>query len=130
MKNILLCTFVRGYRINSTIDDLIDQYGDIFDNNKIFLFASDDKKTYILSYNLITDESIDFYPNTVLVHRKKETNTMYTINAINELIKNLNNGILDKTYKIEWELYRNSLLIANNGAFKVIPTELKKIYNI
>lgn len=130
MKNILLCTFVRGYRINSTIDDLIDQYGDIFDNNKIFLFATDEKKTYILSYNLITDESIKFYPNTVLVHRKKETNTMYTINAINELIKNLNNGILDKTYKIEWELYKNSLLIANNGAFKVIPTELKKIYNI
>jgi hypothetical protein len=64
------------------------------------------------------------------VHRKKETNTMYTINAINELIKNLNNGILDKTYKIEWELYKNSLLVSNNGVFKVINTELKKIYNI
>jgi hypothetical protein len=55
---------------------------------------------------------------------------MYTINAINELIKNLNNGILDKTYKIEWELYKNSLLVSNNGVFKVIHTELKKIYNI
>ena len=130
MKNILLCTFVQGYAINSTIDDLVDEYGDIFDNNKIFLFATNEKKNYILSYNLITDQSIQFYKNTVLVHRKKETNTMYTINAINELIKNLNNGILDKTYKIDWELYRNSLLISNNGSFKVIETELKKIYNI
>ena len=26
--------------------------------------------------------------NTILVHRKKETNTLYTINALNELIKN------------------------------------------
>ena len=130
MKNILLCTFVKGYSINSTIDNLIDEYGDIFDNNKIFLFATNEKSNYILSYNLITDQSIQFYKNTVLVHRKKETNTMYTINAINELIKNLNNGILDKTYKIDWELYRNSLLVSNNGSFKVIETELKKIYNI
>ena len=130
MKNILLCTFVKGYSINSTIDNLIDEYGDIFDNNKIFLFATNEKNNYILSYNLITDQSIQFYKNTVLVHRKKETNTMYTINAINELIKNLNNGILDKTYKIEWELYKNSLLVSNNGVFKVINTELKKIYNI
>jgi hypothetical protein len=130
VKNILLCTFVQGYAINSTIDDLVDEYGDIFDNNKIFLFATNEKKNYILSYNLITDQSIQFYKNTVLVHRKKETNTMYTINAINELIKNLNNGILDKTYKIDWELYRNSLLVSNNGSFKVIETELKKIYNI
>jgi hypothetical protein len=130
VKNILLCTFVKGYSINSTIDNLIDEYGDIFDNDKIFLFATNEKNNYILSYNLITDQSIQFYKNTVLAHRKKETNTMYTINAINELIKNLNNGILDKTYKIEWELYKNSLLVSNNGVFKVINTELKKIYNI
>lgn len=130
MKNILLCTFVRGYAINSTIEDLVYEYGEIFDNNKIFLFATNDKKNYILSYNLITDTAISFYDNTVLVHRKKETNTMYTINAINELIKNLNNGVLDKTYKLDWELYKNSLLVANNGNFRVIPTELKKIYRI
>lgn len=130
MKNILLCTFVRGYMIDSTIDDLADIYGDIFDNNRIFLFSTNDKKTYILSYNLLTDSQINFYDNTVLVHRKKETNTMYTINALNELIKNLNNGVLDKNYQIEWELYRNSLLVSNNGGFKAIPTTLKKIYNI
>jgi hypothetical protein len=29
--------------------------------------------------------------NTILVHRKKQTNTLYTINALNELIKSLNN---------------------------------------
>lgn len=130
MKGILLCTFVRGYAINSTINDLLDEYGDLFDNNKIFLFATDDKNRYILSYNLLVDREIQFYDNTVLVHRKKETNTMYTINGINELIKNLNNGILDKNYKIEWELYKNSLLVSNNGQFKVISTQLKKIYNI
>lgn len=130
MKNILLCTFVRGYMIDSTIDDLVEQYYDMFDNKKIFLFATNEKKSYILSYNLIADHEIEFYSNTVLVHRKKETNTMYTINAINELIKNLNNGILDKTYKIDWNLYTNCILVSNGGNFKIIPTKLKKIYNI
>ena len=130
MKSILLCTFVRGYKINSTIDALMFDYADLFETNRIFLFSTDDKKSYILSYNLITNGSTDFYQDTILVHRKKETNTLYTINAINELIKNLNNGILDKSYKIDWELYKNSLLIANNGEFKAIPTQLKKIYYI
>lgn len=130
MNNLLLCTFVRGYRIQSTLEDLIFEYGDIFDNRKIFLFSTNENGNYILSYNLLTDESISFYENTIMVHRKKETNTMYTINAINELIKNLNNGVLDKNYRIDWESYRNSLLISTNNVFKIIPTELKKIYNI
>ncbi len=130
MKNILLCTFVRGYQIDNTLDLLIDNYGDLFDTGKIFLFSTDYNKSYILSYNLNTEDNIEFLNKTVVVHRKKETNTMYTINAINELIKTLNNGILDKTYKLNWELYKNSLLLANNNEFKIIPTQLKRIYNI
>lgn len=130
MKNILLCTFVKGYQIDETLDYLVESYDYLFDNRKMFLFATNYNKSYILTYNLKTDSNIDFYQKTVMVHRKKETNTMYTINAINELIKNLNNGILDKTYKIDWTLYSNSLLLANNGEFKIIPTTLKKIYNI
>jgi hypothetical protein len=66
----------------------------------------------------------------VLVHRKKETNTLYTINAINDLIKEINNGVLDKNYKIEWELYRNSILLSNNGVLTILPTTVKKIYRI
>jgi hypothetical protein len=130
VKNILLCTFVRGYQIDNTLDLLIDNYGDLFDTGKIFLFSTDYNKSYILSYNLNTEDNIEFLNKTVVVHRKKETNTMYTINAINELIKTLNNGILDKTYKLNWELYKNSLLLANNNEFKIIPTQLKRIYNI
>jgi hypothetical protein len=38
--------------------------------------------------------------NTILVHRKKETNTLYTINALNELIKKLNGGVVDIAYKV------------------------------
>jgi hypothetical protein len=40
--------------------------------------------------------------NTILLHRKKETNSLYTINALNTLIKSLNNGFLDKNYMVDW----------------------------
>lgn len=130
MKNLLLCTFVKGYKINSTLDDLKNEYYDYFDNNKIFLLGTDQKNSYILSYNLISDTEIDFYKNTILVHRKKETNTLYTINAINDLIREINNGVLDKTYKINWELYKNCILLSDNESVKIIPTVIKKIYRL
>jgi hypothetical protein len=130
VKSLLLCTFVKGYAINNTLENLKDEYYDYFDNDKIFLLGTSEKNSYILSYNLVSDVEIDFYRNTVLVHRKKETNTLYTINAINDLIKEINNGVLDKNYKIEWELYRNSILLSNNGVLTILPTTVKKIYRI
>jgi len=130
VKSLLLCTFVKGYAINNTLENLKDEYYDYFDNDKIFLLGTSEKNSYILSYNLVSDVEIDFYRNTVLVHRKKETNTLYTINAINDLIKEINNGVLDKNYKIEWGLYRNSILLSNNGVLTILPTTVKKIYRI
>ena len=41
--------------------------------------------------------------DTILVHRKKQSNTLYTINALNELVKEENNGVLDKSFAIDWE---------------------------
>ena len=68
--------------------------------------------------------------NTILVHRKKQTNTLYTINALNELIKSLNNGVLDKTYAIEWENYRNCILLVQAEGFNKIDTKVKEIINL
>ena len=75
-----------------------------------------------------TNESI--IDNTILVHRKKQTNTLYTINALNELIKSLNNGVLDKTYAIEWENYRNCILLIQAEGFNRINTKIKEIINL
>ena len=68
--------------------------------------------------------------STISIHRKKHTNTLYTINAINELIKSANNGILDKSFKINWENYRNQLLIGSLNGLKVVNTKLFKIINL
>lgn len=69
-----------------------------------------------------------FLSNSIMVHQKRETNTIYTINALNELIMNLNNGILDKKYPIEWERYRNCALLKNKEGFKVVKIFLIQVH--
>jgi hypothetical protein len=69
-------------------------------------------------------------PNTILLHRKKESNTLYTINALNALIKSLNNGILDTNYRITWLDYKNSILLIQNNDLNIIQTKIHKIINL
>jgi hypothetical protein len=65
-------------------------------------------------------------PNTILVHRKKETNTMYTVNALNVIIREANNGILDKRFIINWNAYRNSILLTSDEALRHVQLKMHK----
>jgi hypothetical protein len=67
--------------------------------------------------------------HTILLHRKKESNTLYTINALNTLIKSLNNGMLDNKFIIEWNNYRNSILLTNGPDIRKLDTVIFKIVN-
>jgi len=63
-------------------------------------------------------------PDTISINKKKETNTYYSINALNALILALNNGVLDKTYAINWQNYVDTMLLsANNGGYKCLKLE-------
>ena len=68
--------------------------------------------------------------NTISLHRKKQTNTLYTINALNELIMDINNGVLDTSYQIPWDVYKNMILISNKEGISRIPTRILKIINL
>ena len=86
----------------------------------------------MLTYNVdLGNSNGDFLiDNTILVHRKKQTNTLYTINALNELIKSLNNGYLDKTYTINWNNYKNCILLVQAEGYTKIDTKIKEIINL
>ena len=73
------------------------------------------------------DEAIS---GTISLHRKKQSNTLYTINALNEAIRSLNNGVLDKSFAITWENYQNNLLLTNEEGLNIIPTKILKIINV
>jgi len=66
---------------------------------------------------------------TILVHRKKQSNSIYTINALNEVVKSKTGGILDNSYMIDWEEFRNCILTTSNTGYKMIPTKVFKSFN-
>ena len=129
MKTQLLCTFCTKQDFEYTTQ-LISMASEIV-FNKIYVFENmDDNNSLICTYNV--EKTEDFIQNnkTMAIHRKKETNTLYTINALNEAIRKENNGVLDKSYSLNWESYRNSLLLTNDAGLNVIRTKLYKIINV
>ena len=130
MNNRLYCTFVPEENIENIIDKIKTSYSVLF--NKIFVLESVDGEKIMLTYNVdMGNSSSEFLvSNSILVHRKKQTNTLYTINALNELIKSLNNGYLDKSYRVNWNDYKNCILLIQTDGYKRIDTKVKEIINI
>ena len=128
MNNKLYCTFVQGDDVDLVVDQILEEHDILF--NKIFVLKSLDDDKVMLTYNIDGPVYNLQLENTILVHRKKQTNTLYTINALNEVIKYLNDGILDTTYQVDWSKFRNCLLLTRPGGFKKVRTRLKNIIEI
>ena len=130
MNNKLYCTFTNIDEIEYILKKIQSSYVILF--NKIFVLESLDGEKIMLTYNVdMNNSSADsMIDNTILVHRKKQTNTLYTINALNELIKSLNNGVLDKKFPIEWNNYQNCILLIQTEGFNRIDTKIKEIINL
>tara|TARA_Y100000004_G_C8783132_1_gene355868 strand:+ start:73 stop:465 length:393 start_codon:yes stop_codon:yes gene_type:complete len=130
MNNRLYCTFTTLNDYEKVADTIQSSYVILF--NKIFVLESLDGEKIMLTYNVDMNNSTkDFMVNdTILVHRKKQTNTLYTINALNELIKSLNNGVLDKKFTINWDDYKNCILLVQTEGFNKIDTKVKDIINL
>lgn len=128
MNNKLYCTFLQDESVDEVVDRILEEHDILF--NKIFVLASLDDDKVMLTYNIDGPVYNLQLENTILVHRKKQTNTLYTINALNEVIKYLNEGILDTTYQVDWSKFRNCLLLTRPGGFKKIRTRLKTIIEV
>ena len=130
MNNKLYCTFTTLENVDNLIERIQTSYVILF--NKLFVLESLDGEKIMLTYNVDMNNSTrdSMVDNTILVHRKKQTNTLYTINALNELIKSLNNGVLDKTFAIDWENYKNCILLIQTDGFNKIDTKIKDIVNL
>ena len=130
MKTQLLCTFTKRDELYSVIDIITECNIVLYD--KIYVFQNEkDLDKLIVTYNVeYSEDFIPSYGDTISLHRKKHTNTLYTINALNEIIRKENNGVLDKTFSINWENYSNSLLLTNDGGLNKIPTKIYSIIDI
>lgn len=128
MSNKLFCTFSTAADLDQTVETITQKYRIIY--NKIFVLYSKSQDEYICTYNVDFGNVSNFIDNTILVHRKKESNTLYTINALNTLIKELNNGILDTSFKVNWTDYKNCILLTKGPELKRVNTKLFKIVEL
>ena len=130
MNNRLYCTFTTLDAYEEVSNTIQTSYVILFD--KIFVLESLDGEKIMLTYNVDMNNSArdSMVDNTILVHRKKQTNTLYTINALNEVIKSLNNGVLDKSFAVNWNDYRNCILLIQTEGFNRIDTKIKEIINL
>jgi hypothetical protein len=128
LNNKLFCTFTDLDGLDALIKDIQLKYTIIY--NKMFVLEIVGKDEYVVTYNVDQSNVNSIPDNTILVHRKKESNTLYTINALNELIKKLNGGVVDTSYKIDWQHYRNCVLLTQHNDLNQLNTKIYKIIEL
>ena len=131
MKTQLLCTFTTKETYEKTAHEIERAYRIVFD--KIYVLQNEDNvEELICTYNVDSKDGVDYndVKGTISLHRKKHTNTLYTINALNEVIAELNNGIVDAKFPVPWENFKNTLLVTNSEGLNRISTRIYKIIKL
>ena len=127
--NKLFCTFSSKEDLDSTLATIQGQYKILF--NKIFILYIKSTEEYVFTYNVDSVNMTNaLLSNTILLHRKKESNTLYTINALNDLIKSLNGGVVDNKFTVDWKDFQNCILLTHSGELKRLDTKIHKIITL
>tara|TARA_R100001082_G_C4258464_1_gene114527 strand:+ start:34 stop:435 length:402 start_codon:yes stop_codon:yes gene_type:complete len=131
MKSQLLCTFTTKETLDEVVGNIVSEYKIVFD--KVYVLQNEDNvNELICTYNVDIENGVDYnaVSGTISLHRKKHSNTLYTINALNEVVANLNNGVVDSKFMVPWENFKNTLLITNSDGLNRISTRIYKIIKI
>lgn len=128
LNNKLFCTFTTLEELEGLLSKITSNYAIMY--NKIFVLHIKSNDEYVCTYNIEQGNTNGLPSNTIMVHRKKDTNTLYTINALNIIIKSLNGGVLDKSYQLNWLDYKNTVLLTQDDELRKIRTKIYKIINL
>lgn len=125
----LICLFTTESELDHTIEMIGKTYELAY--KKIFILSIEASEELVCSFNINKSEHIKrMLLGAMIVHRRKETNTLFTVNSLNALIKQENGGILDTSYAIDWSKYANQFLIASNNELRCLKTKVYQIINI
>ena len=128
LNNKLFATFSGLDALDELIINLSSTYNIMY--NKMFILYVKSTDEYVITYNIEQTNTSGIPQNTILVHRKKESNTLYTINALNDLIKKLNGGVVDPSFRVNWQHYKNCILLTNHNELKQLNTKVYKIVDL
>lgn len=130
MNTQLLCTFAVRDDVQSLVQQTMDTYTLAYN----YLYVLQNKASLdelFVTYNINSDIQPK-YPmtNTILIHRKKESNTLYTINALNKLIQEENGGMPDPTFMVNWQKFRNCIILTGQTGTRRISTKIFDIIKL
>ena len=130
MNTQLLCLFTTKEELDKSVNFILTNY--TLTNPNVFILESKVRpEEAFITFNV--EKGSNAIPSewkTILVHRKKQSNSIYTINALNELIKKLNGGVVDVSYRINWMHYRNCILLTQHNELKQLNTRVYKIVEL
>jgi len=131
MKTQLLASFTTKEDLELTTQKIQNAYTIAF--GKIYVLQNENNvNELICTYNVDLEAGADYndVKGTISLHRKKHSNTLYTINALNEVISSLNNGLVDSKFIVPWENFKNTLMVTNSDGLNKINTRIYKIIKI
>lgn len=113
-KTLLLASFLKADYIDNFLQKIKKKFG--VKKEQVFFFKIEGGD-YLLTYkiHLEVDNKIDIkkeLPKTIQIHKKGDT--IFTINALNKLIEKesgLAGNVNHKEYKINWEDYKNKIIL-------------------
>jgi hypothetical protein len=130
MQTQLLCTFTTKDDLQDILQKIKQTYHIVYNYIYVLQNKSNLDELFI-TYNIDTQyKPLQPLKDTILVHRKKQSNTLYTINALNELVKELNGGVADKNFTIDWDNYKNCIIVTNTEGTKKISTRIFEVIEL
>lgn len=127
MNTQLLCTFTTKDDLQNTLEQIKQTYYIVYNYIYVLQNKANLEELYI-TYNIDTQYKPTIpLKDTILVHRKKQSNTLYTINALNELVKEENGGKADKDFVLDWDKFRNTIIVTNADSTKKISTRIFEV---
>ena len=129
-----MATFVRGSEeeVELVIQSIVNNV--LLTNKYIFVMSDeDDPDNRIITYNADGHNSdireVTGGHFTLRLHRKKKTNTLYTINGLNLAIED-EHGRTGRDLQLDWEKYRSTVIVSHGNTLKTIPVTLEKILEV
>lgn len=133
-RGVLLASFLKSLSEEDIMKEVEFIVNHLQLTNK-FIFLLEDKEdtnNKFLTYNAVISKNKTFNPRlyTIRVHRKKQTNTLYTINALNKAVALEHDGKTGRDLKLSWDNYKDSILLTSGKDLKIHNISVSKIFKI
>lgn len=125
-KGVIIGTFVSKNKILSFLEELKTRFYVNYEKIYVYSISSNDKEYLVTFKTYDKDKFIKKLSNSTIMHVKN--NCIFSINALNKLIELNYDFEKEKPYnevEINWDEYKDSLIIITNGELKI-----SKLYKI